>query len=112
MGPSRNSEEKEVDLIVINPLHNDIIRMRKECKEVDKSLLQYIIEDFTYEDIKTPMYPEKNGEAGYPTTLITVGLENDEDWNLEGKPVKVIKKAIKRPEYIKIKKLVDIIVTM
>ena len=94
------------EIIVINPLQEDVLKMREECKSLGKDLLQYINEDFNYEDIKTPMYPEADGKAGYIPLPITVGLVNDEDWNLEGKIVEIEKKIIIRPDYIKVKKLV------
>ena len=83
------------EIIVVNPSKRQLVEMRKRIyvddeKAPDRSLLQVIHEDYRIDLNKQPKWPD---------TPVTVNILNT-DWDDEN-PVKIIKKRILQPDFIR-----------
>lgn len=95
---------EEVDIVVINPLKEQIAEIKNQAKRDRKDPLEIISEVYEMADIKTPLWPDKDGKPGYYPEPVTVGLANDEF--PFGGTAEIVKRAIPKPRYVQVKKLV------
>jgi len=89
-----DEQEREVEIIVINPTKKNIVRMKTEAIESDedkqdRSFLQVFLEDYEVDD---------SVEPNWPSEPVTVGLPDDA---VVGKKATPIKKVIAQPDMVK-----------
>ena len=98
--PFGSYDPETQEIIVINPTHTEVEKMKKEGErgedEPDKDLLEVLIENY---DI------DEESEPAWPSIPVTVGLPKDYETKAIGSEITSIKKVIPRPDYVGCKSL-------
>jgi hypothetical protein len=93
--PFGSYDETKYEIIVINPLHEEVEAMKKMGErgenEPDKDLLEVIMEEYEIDEDSTP---------AWPTKAVTVGLPKDYETKNMGDKIATIKKVIPKMDFL------------
>lgn len=112
--PFGDYDEIKYEIIVINPINEEIEQMELETivddeTKPDKDLIEVITENYEIDEISNPSWPTIPVTVGLPKHIIDkkTGKKTLADYRFmkQGDIIQPIKKVISKPPYIKVKKL-------